>query len=140
MFQVSLIHPRRLLRQFKEWVKLHLRLLQMKTERKSLFVDVLNMPFYLVDTSRDPYHLNIGYFIEEANKLENSRILHLGAWHEDRRPLFKGYEKYIGFDIRAGEGVDIVGDCHHLSKYFPENISMLFSQSWFSSTLPCHGK
>ena len=116
----QLIYPIKLLRRFKEWYKWHMKLLRLQNEKKSLLIDILELPFYQQDTSQDPYHLNIGFFINEVNKLEKYRVLDLGARNKDKRSLFRGYKEYIGFDIHGGEGVDVVGDCHRLSKYFPE--------------------
>ncbi|MCB1124715.1 MAG: methyltransferase domain-containing protein [Verrucomicrobiae bacterium] len=40
--------------------------------------------------------------------------------------------KYTGFDILAGPNVDITGDIHRLSAYFPKNsVDVIFSMSVF---------
>jgi SAM-dependent methyltransferase len=40
--------------------------------------------------------------------------------------------RYVGFDIHAGEGVDVVGDVHQLSSHFaPNSVDAVFSASVF---------
>lgn len=62
-------------------------------------------------------------------------ILELGSRNvsgNTRRHLFPGAERYIGMDIHAGEGVDLVGDAHRMSQLVePGSIDALFSISVF---------
>lgn len=96
-------------------------LLLVPENKKSLLLDILEKPYYQLDTSQDPYHLNFAFFIREVNKLKKYRLLELGARTGNKKSLFSDYEEYIGFDIHPGDGVDVVGDCHHLSTHFPVN-------------------
>ncbi|MBI5827443.1 MAG: class I SAM-dependent methyltransferase [Deltaproteobacteria bacterium] len=97
-----------------------LKMLPIQKERTALFRDIVVGPYYQRDTFQDPYHANFSFFRQEVNKLEKYRILELGARNGNVKASFTGYEEYIGFDIHPGEGVDVVGDGHCLSKYFPE--------------------
>ncbi|MBF0201257.1 MAG: class I SAM-dependent methyltransferase [Desulfamplus sp.] len=52
-----------------------------------------------------------------------------GVW---RSPLFPHCRSHVGFDIIDGPGVDMVGDAHHLSKYFEKNhFDFVYSMSLF---------
>jgi len=51
-----------------------------------------------------------------------ARILEIGSRARSgisRRGLFPGALEYVGLDIAAGPNVDVVGDAHRLSEYFP---------------------
>ena len=100
--------------------------------KKSLLLDVLGQPFYQQDTTQDPYHLNFTFFTGETKKRPNFRIIELGARTVSGKSRFTGYAEYVGFDIHEGDGVDVVGDCHALSRYFPaEHFDFMFSISLF---------
>jgi len=76
---------------------------------------MVDSPYYQLDTSNDPYHANFRMFLEKVNELGEGRILEVGS----RNSLFKSHfscGEYIGFDIRPGKGVDVVGDVHYLSE------------------------
>jgi len=101
-------------------------------KNKSFLIDIFGKPFYQQDTSQDAFHLNFKYFLEEANKLKGHRILELGSRNAQSRGAFTGFEKYVGIDIHEGESVDVVGDCHQLSKYFERGyFDIVFSISVF---------
>ncbi len=55
-----------------------------------------------------------------------------------RRSLFPPEMKYIGFDISSGENVDVTGDAHRLSDFFPRNtFDFAFSVSvWEHLAMP----
>ncbi len=55
-----------------------------------------------------------------------------------RRSLFPSGLKYTGFDIAPGENVDVVGDAHRLSEFFPRNtFDFAFSVSvWEHLAMP----
>jgi SAM-dependent methyltransferase len=51
-----------------------------------------------------------------------ARMLEIGSRARSgivRRSLFPDTMEYVGFDIVAGPNVDVVGDAHRLSEYFP---------------------
>lgn len=104
-----------------------------KWRRKlSLLRHILNRPYYGLDTSQDPYHQIFRAFIDEVKPLDRFRILEIGARSVDKRWIFAGCKEYIGFDLHPGDGVDVVGDCHLLSNYFPPNhFDAVFSISVF---------
>lgn len=107
------------------------KLLLLQRDKQSLISDILDQPMHQ-ETSQDPYHLNFKLFLQEANKLESASVLELGARNVSKKSLFTGYKEYIGFDIHAGENVDVAGDIHKLSKYFPEEyFHVVFSISVF---------
>ncbi len=114
--KLSLDKPRQLFRLFKIMKAVFFS----NTDKQSLLLDILERPYYDQDTAEDPVHSNFRFFIQEANKLEKYRILHLGARDENKKALFAGYKEYVGFDIHSGENVDVVGDIHQVSRYFPE--------------------
>lgn len=87
------------------------------------FIDLLATPLKN-DSSKDPYHQIFLEFIQTTNQLHQYKILELGARNVSgtvRRNLFNGYSEYVGFDIHAGENVNVIGDIHQLSTYFTEN-------------------
>jgi hypothetical protein len=44
--------------------------------------------------------------------------------------------RYVGFDIKGGENVDVVGDAHELSKYFdPASFDAVYSMATFEHLL-----
>jgi SAM-dependent methyltransferase len=90
------------------------------SDKQSLLLDILERPYYDQDTFEDPVHSNFRFFIQEANKLEKYSILDLGARDVNKKALFTGYKEYVGFDIHSGKNVDVVGDIHQVSTYFPE--------------------
>jgi len=61
--------------------------------------------------------------LESLRKLKSGRFLEIGSRARSgisRRELLTpvGWE-YVGFDVLEGENVDVVGDAHELSSYFP---------------------
>ncbi|RDY68862.1 class I SAM-dependent methyltransferase [Lysobacter soli] len=74
------------------------------------------------DSATDPYHHVIQEFIDRCTALGPTRTLEIGAREVSgigRRGLIPGASEYVGFDIHAGPGVDVVGDAHELSRHFP---------------------
>jgi len=70
----------------------------------------------------DPYHAVFASFISLTEQAPAPSILEIGSRNVTgvtRRNLFAHCADYVGFDVVAGEGVDIVGDAHRLSKCFP---------------------
>jgi|SRR3972149_546303 len=86
-------------------------------------LDMMHRPF-LRSGANDPYHVTFQEFISTGAKLSSPTILEIGSRNVTgvtRRHLFPTCEKYVGFDIHEGSGVDVVGDVHKLSTYFPKN-------------------
>lgn len=87
----------------------------------------------------DPYHKVLPEFHALIAKMQAPVILEIGARNVTgvtRRHLFPSAGRYVGFDIHAGDGVDVVGDAHRLSSYFPDNsIDAIFSVSVFEHLL-----
>ncbi len=73
------------------------------------------------DAKNDGVKVCFRNFVEETNRKGGLRILELGPRNISHRHLFSGYSEYIGFDINPGNNVDVVGDIHRLSQYFPAN-------------------
>lgn len=71
------------------------------------------------DTSKEEAKTLIDDFIAEVNKTPGSRILEIGSRDISRKDQFTNYGEYVGFDIHPGNFVDVVGDAHRLSDYFP---------------------
>lgn len=73
------------------------------------------------------------YLSSEFNK-PGTKVLEIGSrvvTGANFRNLFDKAE-YTGFDFYAGENVDIVGDAHKLSDYFPdEEFDLIFSSAVF---------
>lgn len=84
------------------------------------------------DTSKDGTKVCIDEFIGEVNKMKSPRILELGSRDISRKSQFHSYSEYVGFDIYPGNYVDVVGDAHRLSSYFPEgHFDAIYSISVF---------
>lgn len=73
-----------------------------------------------VDSAHKIFHK----FEEMAGSLPNPRVLEIGSRNKFGM-TWKWFLptpcQYVGFDIKEGENVDVVGDAHFLSRYFPEN-------------------
>jgi SAM-dependent methyltransferase len=72
----------------------------------------------------DPFHEQFGYFVDAVNKLDRPRVLEIGSRNVSgnvRRHLFPSVSEYVGFDIHAGDNVDVVGDAHRLSEALPRD-------------------
>jgi SAM-dependent methyltransferase len=70
----------------------------------------------------DPYHAILPKFCERCNAIPEASILEIGSREVSgvsRRGLFHTKTGYVGMDIHAGPGVDVVGDAHQLSSIFP---------------------
>ena len=72
------------------------------------------------------------YLYSEFGK--NKTVLEIGSRNVtgfDHRAGFAG-SAYTGLDIHPGKNVDVVGDAHRLSSYFPENVfDLVFSAATF---------
>ena len=73
--------------------------------------------------------------IVKLRNLEAPKVLEIGSRNVSNvlhRDLFPNASEYVGFDVLAGENVDVVGDVHQLSDYVPENyFDIVYSTSVF---------
>jgi hypothetical protein len=78
-------------------------------------------------------------FLGEIRRQRNGKVLELGSRSvsdNTQRTSFPPPLQYVGFDLLAGPNVDVVGDAHELSRYFPaESIDGVFSNSVFEHLL-----
>jgi SAM-dependent methyltransferase len=88
-----------------------------------------------LDTYQDTYHTIFRSFIEETDRRPAGRILELGSRARSGniyKGLFRSYSEFVGLDIIDGENVDVVGDIHHLSRYFDKDwFDFVYSISTF---------
>ncbi len=98
------------------------------------FLNFLHSPFVKRGV-KDPYHAVFDEFFALGESLPSPSMLELGSRNRSgvlRRGMFPFCEDYIGFDVLEGEGVDVVGDAHNLSKYFPrDRFDLCYSVSVF---------
>lgn len=91
----------------------------MKDYAKELYfkiIDVMHHPF-IKRGAVDPYHAVLSEFISLSKQAPCPSILEIGSRNVSgitRRDLFSHCVDYVGFDVLAGDGVDIVGDAHKL--------------------------
>ena len=101
-------------------------------------IDVMHRPF-VKPSLEDPYHAVYGVFLSFIEQKHSPSILEIGSRNVTgitRRGLFPGCEDYVGFDVLAGDGVDIVGDAHKLSESCPlEHFDFVYSISVFEHLL-----
>lgn len=87
----------------------------------------------------EPYHTVFRDFISLSMQVSSPSILEIGSRNVSgvtRRDLFPHCGDYVGFDVLAGEGVDVVGDAHQLAKFFPmEHFDFIYSISVFEHLL-----
>ncbi|MGY0792699.1 hypothetical protein ACW7BJ_25295 [Azospirillum argentinense] len=74
---------------------------------------------YQHDTINDFVH-TLGRFVTEVNE-RNLVVAEIGSRHvgeasENMRNYFTGAKRYVGIDIHAAPGVDVVGDAHALDR------------------------
>ena len=80
---------------------------------------------------------NLAYekFLEGIKGKEGLTILEIGSRNRSGntyRSFVPPKTTYVGFDIIAGENVDVIGDVHNLSAYFPDQkFDMVYSVAVF---------
>lgn len=77
-----------------------------------------------------------GEWIHTLQKLadvEGNEVLEVGSRVVTGSNFRKYFKKanYTGFDLYAGENVDVVGDAHNLSEYFDKKFDLIFSHAVF---------
>lgn len=101
-------------------------------------IDVMHRPF-VERAAEDPFHAVFGDFISLSQQVHSPSILEIGSRNVTgitHRGLFPRCEDYVGFDVLAGDGVDIVGDAHKLSESCPlEHFDFVYSVSVFEHLL-----
>jgi SAM-dependent methyltransferase len=87
------------------------------------------------DSAHKPLRILTDRFFQCVQAAPGGSALEIGARARSgivRRELFGDKVKYQGFDIVAGENVDVVGDAHQLSKHFSsKTFDFCFSVSVF---------
>lgn len=89
-----------------------------------------------VPMSKMVSHQNWQKYLYEIGNKKGMRVLEIGSREvtgiSNARKSFKNAQ-YFGFDIYAGENVDIVGDAHKLSSYFKgeEKFDIIYSSASF---------
>ena len=86
--------------------------------------------------AKDPAHVLINHFFKRYTRHAGSgSVLELGSRSRSgnvRRDLVHKELDYVGFDIVAGDNVDVMGDAHKLSDYFDkDSFDVIFSMSVF---------
>jgi SAM-dependent methyltransferase len=80
----------------------------------------------------DPFHQVRQRLAEEATRHDSQNVLELGARNSTVRALVPPSMRYVGFDIRPGPDVDVVGDIHELARYFdPESFDIVCAIATF---------
>lgn len=96
--------------------------------------------FFVVDKPGDLLRLNLDKdfllrdrFISLVNNMVKPKILEIGSRNNTLyKECFNNTDSYIGFDIKHGTNVNVLGDAHELAKFFrPEQFDAVFSISVF---------
>lgn len=103
-----------------------------------LVIQGLHWPFRKRN-AEDPVHAVFGDFISLSKQTHSPSILEIGSRNVTgilRRDSFPHCDDYVGFDVLAGDGVDIVGDAHKLSDNCSlEHFDYVYSVSVFEHLL-----
>ncbi|MBL6996159.1 hypothetical protein [Desulfobacula sp.] len=101
-------------------------------------INALHRPF-VKQGAEDPYHEVFRDFISLSKQTPSPSILEIGSRNVTgitRREWFPHCIDYVGFDVLAGDDVDIVGDAHKLSENCPsEHFDFVYSISVFEHLL-----
>ena len=97
-------------------------------------LDALHLPLRQRGPT-DPYHLVLPQFQQLVAGMPSPVVVEVGSRNVSgvtRRHLFPTASRYVGVDVHAGEGVDVVGDAHQLSRHFEAaSVDAVFSISVF---------
>lgn len=112
--------------------------------RQDVFDFAAQTPYHLTNILMRPFRKSSKHdqltvvqnqSIEKLRELKNPKVLEIGSRvvsRINRRDMFPNAATYVGFDVLEGENVDVVGDTHQLSDYFPENeFDIIYSISVF---------
>jgi SAM-dependent methyltransferase len=87
----------------------------------------------------DPFHRAGARFWETVQGMTAGSVLEIGSRNRTgvvRKSLVPSAFRYTGFDIVPGKNVDVIGDAHFLSRYFPPNsFDVCFAYSVFEHLL-----
>jgi|RhiMethySRZTD1v2_1073278.scaffolds.fasta_scaffold82365_3 SAM-dependent methyltransferase len=110
----------------------------LKGHLRKLYYALLNLLHrpLLLRGDLDPFHQVFREFHTLIQEMQSPVVLEIGARNvtgeTSRRRLFPSAGRYIGFDLYSGEEVNVVGDAHQLTNYFPPNsIDAILSVSVF---------
>jgi SAM-dependent methyltransferase len=114
---------------------------ELKPRLKALYfrlIDALHRPF-VRPGAEDPYHVLFRDFPARVRELPSAAVLEIGSRNVTgvrRRGLFPNAAEFVGFDVLAGQGVDVVGDAHRLASFLPrEHFDVVFAISVFEHLL-----
>jgi len=92
-------------------------------------------PFPLAHRPELAYHGNLYHYLATFANDRSFRILELGSREVISASVWKDSVpncEYVGFDVLAGNNVDVVGDAHKLSDYFePESFDIVVALAVF---------
>ena len=95
----------------------------------------ISIPIGTTDLEKDECVLAFQRYLKDLAAMPTGVILEIGSRNRSqvmRRSVCPEHLRYVGFDILAGENVDVVGDAHRLSSYFErEQFKAIFSVSVF---------
>jgi SAM-dependent methyltransferase len=80
----------------------------------------LLMRSFRPDSQSDQLSITHNTAVEKLTQISNAKVLEIGSRDVSnvvRRNMFPNAAEYVGFDVLAGNNVDIVGDAHQLSEY-----------------------
>lgn len=101
-------------------------------------IDLLHTPLRQKSTN-DPFHTTFQKFVALTSGDHSASILEIGSRNVSgvqRKEIFSHCNEHIGFDIKKGDGVDVIGDVHSLAEHFPEShFDYVFSVSVFEHVL-----
>ncbi len=96
-------------------------------------VETLKTPLHRGATP-EPCHALFDRFVEQVNAIHGARVLEIGSRARSGNTRVHRFPtgEYVGFDVIAGENVQVVGDAHALSSYFPsDHFDAVFGVSVF---------
>lgn len=95
----------------------------------------ISIPISNTNLEKDECVLVFQRYLRDLAAMPAGSILEIGSRNRSqvmRRSVCPENLSYVGFDIVAGENVDVVGDAHQLSSYFKgEQFKAIFSVSVF---------
>ncbi len=80
----------------------------------------------MIDTFRSEVAANKGRLLEIGSRARSGTSY---------REWFPSDMEYVGIDITPGRNVDVIGDAHHLSRYFDDKFNFILSMATFEHIL-----